>query len=707
MSSFERFSAVADAELVRLEAEFDRFESAWRSGSPPDIEQFYSDVSSKQEFPDALGRQRFLAELVAIDLERRWRATSAEASTTIGGALGASTFPLRPRLEDYLERFPALAGGGEFPIDLVAHEYRARALWGDAPDVSEYVSRFPEHADAVRKALAELDREMQADRSVQDRSTHVSQGEVARQVAETVDSDQREVARCEAPPLPAKIARFEVLDVLGSGGFGVVYRARDPQLNREVAIKMPRADCVRARGGAEAYLAEARTIARLDHPGIVPVYEAGLTDDGMVYVVTKLMSGGNLAQWIARGRTSVDRAASLVARVAEALHHAHERGLVHRDIKPANILLDADGKPYVVDFGLALHEDDFGSGPGFVGTLAYMSPEQASDSGHLVDARSDIFSLGLVLFELLSGKSPYRGKSKQQLVEEITVCDPRPIRQLDAVVPQELDRICQKARATRPAERYATAKDLASDLRAFLKARAKQSKPRWLLPAALAALAAAATAIAVGVYVNRDVAAPPALPAQMVKLDAPFLDLSHVVSTAAGQTLMEVMPSSMPLEKDDYLAVNVELAKGQEGYVYLFQFDEGHPPKLLSPDPSKKTRSVRFPGANKAFALDGTARRIMFVAAVSSTPLDEQARASIAALAFSFDDVTADKPMHRLYFPSAPKEGETRTTWKNPPVVSVVPVDDVRLSTNPGRELQKYFDAFSAIVFPYQTLEPK
>src|SRR5262249_54515486 len=159
----------------------------------------------------------------------------------------------------------------------------------------------------------------------------------------------------------------------------------------------------------------------LKHPGIVPVYQFGC-DDGLCYVVSPLMEGGNLAQLIETARPSYRRAAEIVAEAAEAIEYAHARRLVHRDIKPANILLDGDGHPLVADFGLAMHEDQFASGPAVVGTWSYMSPEQVKAAGHMVDARSDVFSLGLVLFELLSGCTPYRSKSKQQLVEEITSC---------------------------------------------------------------------------------------------------------------------------------------------------------------------------------------------------------------------------------------------------------------------------------------------
>jgi WD40 repeat protein/serine/threonine protein kinase len=378
----------------------------------------------------------------------------------------------RVRVPDYLERFPTLASDPDAVVDLIYNEFLLREQYGETPRWEEYFERFPHLADRLRDQ-----------REVHEAVPLLSRGAAGSRGGWGTRPTAPGPESTEPPSRLLAIPGYEILGELGRGGTGVVYQARQLKPNRVVALKMLRAGIHADEFDSRRFQAEAETLARVQHPAIVQVYEVG-EYEGQPFFSLEFCPGGSLARRLGGVPMQPGEAAALAEGLARAMHAAHGQGVVHRDLKPANILLTAQGEVKITDFGLAKRLDvdleQTRSGT-IVGTPSYMAPEQATGRTRQIGLAADVYALGAILYELLTGRPPFRGASVLDTLQQVACDEPVPPGRLQPKVPHDLETICLKCLAKAPAKRYGDALALAEDLQRFLRGepiRARRT-PLW------------------------------------------------------------------------------------------------------------------------------------------------------------------------------------------------------------------------------------
>ena len=343
---------------------------------------------------------------------------------------------------------------------------------GQVSDRAEWLARYPDLSDAAGRFLDDQDRLLALTEPLRPTVEEAATSEV--------------LSGHPAGMKGRSIGDYELIEEIARGGMGVVFRARQRGLDRPVALKMLRADALTNEADQERFLREAKAAANLDHPNIVPIFEVG-QHEGQNYFTMKLVGGTSLARRLPDYASDQRAAARLVATVALAVAHAHERGILHRDLKPSNILVDAHGQPHVSDFGLARwvnEASDLTLSGAILGTPGYMAPEQATGKKGAVTTATDVYGLGAVLYTLLTGRPPFQADSVLETIEDVKGREPDPPSTVNGCVDRDLETICLKCLEKEPARRYRSAQDVADELERWLQGEPIVARPlsrpaRW------------------------------------------------------------------------------------------------------------------------------------------------------------------------------------------------------------------------------------
>jgi hypothetical protein len=343
-----------------------------------------------------------------------------------------------------------------------------RVRRGEQPDLEAVIRQHPQFAAELRQLWAAV---MIAEQMASDaRDAEMTQPLRTPGEEITQTTPHGAETACPFAALPRQFGDYLLLEELGRGGMGIVYKARQVSLGRIVALKLILRGELASSADVARFRAEAQSAARLDHPGIVPVYEVG-EHEGQPFFTMKLVSGTTLAQRLIDGPLPAREAAQLLAEVARAIDYAHQRGVLHRDLKPSNILIDTEGRPHVSDFGLAKRiegGETLTRSGAILGTPSYMAPEQAAGGRGMIGPASDVYALGAILYQMLTGRPPFQAASPVDTVLLLLEQDPLPPRLLNARADRDLEMVALRCLQKLPSLRYETAGQLAADLEAFL-----------------------------------------------------------------------------------------------------------------------------------------------------------------------------------------------------------------------------------------------
>ncbi len=714
----EQWSAVADC--------VDAYEIE-HGGSFPDLRHYAQRAPSPQ-------RVAALAELVKVDIERRW-------------ANGQQR-----RVEDYLQEYPELSGSGPLSEELAQQEFLVRSRHGHTPSSDEFHSRFPsidvqklpqgEQAmvltmnfgaspletqilDSKPRSSSTASPTARAARAVPTLDTNAGTSpdhsgtvdfDTARKSSSTAGSSRSAASSVSAaPPAPAEapkaIGRYTIKQELGSGSFGLVYRCFDEDLKRDVAIKVPHLRAKITQERIKEFLHEAQSAARLRHSGIVTVMDTSQTEDGRAFIVYEFIAGRTLQNHLEEGKYTIADAVRWLAETAEALHHAHKNSIVHRDIKPANILVDPDGRTHIADFGLAKMDDQFFKNDTgkVLGTVAYMSPEQAAGQSHWATPQTDIYSLGVMLYQMLTRRLPFVARELDEVLLQIRERTPAPPRTIDDKIPKAVEDVCLKAMAKNPAERYTTAADMAADLRAALA----EQPPARRTPGTTAAAAAAAAAGLLAFMVwapwrEKESQSPTAHRPGATNNTATAINSSGgVADLPAGAPRLEIHfqgageqgvyhPLSgkpLALHEGDKVQLHVEL--GEPRYVYLYWYDAAGKPNRLWPenvDRQQKLSRVSSPaGEDNWHIIDANVGAEMAIVAASDRPLSAGDLAEFEAQSPHTGDALRLQEVFQLASADVERGlGGIVKSQKNP------------LAAQFRETLKNNFDSFHGLVIPHE-----